>query len=154
MSVLEKEIETALAPVCEANGVELAEVKLVTHGKQTVLTLSIWSADHPISLDDCERVHRAVDPLLDELNPTKDAPYTLNVSSLGLDRPISTDGDFRRNLGQPVTAKLFAPLEGKKEFEGELVAYDRETFSLKEADGFVRTLERKKASKIQLKLDF
>ena len=153
MSVLEQKIEGVCAPLCAREGVELAEAKLTSHGGQRVLTLYIWSPERPVSLDDCERVHRAVDPALDELDPTGDKPYTLNVSSLGLDRPVVSDGDFRRNLGAEVTARLFAPLAGKKEYDGVLSDFDRETFTLETAEGTL-VLERKKAAKIQLKLDF
>mgnify|MGYP002299918633 CR=1 FL=1 len=106
-----------------------------------------------VSLEDCERVHRAVDGPLDELDPTGGRSYTLNVSSLGLDRPIRTDADFRRNIGEEVVAKFFAPEDGRKEIEGVLKDFDKETFSLGIGEE-TRVFERKKACKISRKLDF
>ena len=153
MSQLEEKIMERCGPIAQQAGLELVEAKLTSHGGKKVLTLYIWSEDHPISLDDCAAVHEAVDPVLDELDPTGGAPYTLNVSSLGLDRPIVTDGDFRRSLGKEVTAKFFAPIDGQKEWSGTLTAFTEDRFSLEEG-GTVREFERKKACKVQLKLDF
>ena len=153
MSVTEQKIFDALSPIAEREGVELVEVKVSELSKRLSVTLFIHCEDHPISLDDCERVHRAVDGPLDDLDPTAGRAYTLNVSSLGLDRPIRTDGDFRRNLGKEVVARFFAPEQGRKEDEGVLADFDAERFTL-EAAGKRRTYERKKTCKISLKLDF
>ena len=83
-----------------------------------------------VSLDDCEKVHYAVDPLLDELDPTAGKPYILNVSSPGLDRPFKKQRDYERNYGKEVEIKLYAPLKGKKVYEGVLVARDENSLTL------------------------
>lgn len=153
MSVAENRMFETLAPVVEREGAELVEVKVAEISKKLSVTLFIHCAEHAVTLEDCERVHRAVDEPLDQLDPTEGRAYTLNVSSLGLDRPIRTDGDFRRNLGEEVTAKFFAPENGKKEISGVLEDFDAETFTLG-VGGEKRVFERKKACKISLKLDF
>ncbi len=84
------------------------------------LTVFIAGAS-PVTLDDCEKVHLAIDPVLDETDPTAGAPYVLNVSSPGLDRPFRSQRDFERNYGKPVEVKLFAPYRGKKLYEGTLL---------------------------------
>ena len=58
------------------------------------------------------------------------APYTLNVSSPGLDRPFKTARDYERNLGKEVEVKLYAPLKGKKLLEGILDSFDETTVTI------------------------
>lgn len=124
-----KVVENSLKPIIEGLGYELVEVKYSKGVSGMELTLFVHSVNG-ISLDDCEKISRAVDVPLDELNPTNDAPYTLNVSSLGLDRPIKDCEDARRNVGVEVEVKLFAPQNGKKSFVGVLTEYDKETFTI------------------------
>ena len=113
-------VEEKLEPIVTELGYELCEVEYSK--KPNGMNLTIFIA-HPdgIKIEDCEKVHRTIDPILDEIDPTDGAPYTLNVSSLGLDRPIKTDKDYNRNLGKMVTIKLFVNKEGKKEFVGKLI---------------------------------
>lgn len=80
--------------------------------------------DGGVLIEDCEKVHRMLDTLLDEINPTDDAPYILNVESAGLDRPIKTQRDFLRNKGKEVEVKLYKKLDGKKTFVGNLIEFD------------------------------
>jgi ribosome maturation factor RimP len=105
-----------------------------------VLTLYI-DKEGGVNIDDCERVSRAVDPLLDEADPIEQA-YMLSVSSLGLDRPLKKDADYARNLGKRIEFKLFAPKDGKKEFTGELVSFDETSVVVRLEKGEL-TLERK-----------
>ena len=107
-------------------GYELYDVEYQKEYDNWVLTLYIDSKDG-ISLDDCEIVSNAVDPIL---------AYYLSVSSVGIDRPLKKDKDFQRSIGKTIDVKLYAPLKGKKEFCGELVSFDAESFT-------VRTLPRK-----------
>ena len=106
-------------------------------------------AEGGVDLNLCERFHHAADALLDELDPTYGVPYTLNCSSLGLDWPIKTDRDFQRRLHEKVEVKLFAPQDGKKEYVGELTAFDENTFTIFTEKGEV-TFERAKAAKVTL----
>lgn len=126
-------------PVAEL-GYELCDVEFIKEYGDWVLTLYI-DKEGGVNIDDCERVSRAIDPLLDEADPIEQA-YMLSVSSLGLDRPLKKDADFSRNLGKRVEVKLFAPKNGKKEFTGELVAFDENTVTIKLESGEL-VLERK-----------
>lgn len=116
-----------------------------------MLTLYI---DHPdgVSLDDCELVSNAVDPVLDAADPIEQA-YYLSVSSLGIDRPLKTDKDYKRNIGKVMDVKLYAPLNGKKEFSGTLTAFDEETYTIELKSGS-ETIERKKTALIRPHIDF
>ena len=116
----EKQIFDAINPVVEQMGYEIVDVEFVK--KNGVLNLTVF-IDVPggISLDDCEKVHYAVEPVLDELDPSDDKPYILNISSPGLDRPFKKQRDYERNYGKEVEVKLYAPYMGKKIYEGVLL---------------------------------
>ena len=138
-------------PTVTALGYELYEVEYQKEFDNWVLTLYI---DHPdgVSLDDCELVSNAVDPVLDAADPIEQA-YYLSVSSLGIDRPLKTDKDYQRNIGKVMDVKLCAPLNGKKEFSGTLTAFDEETYTIELKSGS-ETIERKKTALIRPHIDF
>lgn len=138
-------------PTVTALGYELYEVEYQKEFDNWVLTLYI---DHPdgVSLDDCELVSNAVDPVLDAADPIEQA-YYLSVSSLSIDRPLKTDKDFKRNIGKVMDVKLYAPLNGKKEFSGTLTAFDEETYTIELKSGS-ETIERKKTALIRPHIDF
>lgn len=117
-----EEITSALLPTATAMGIEIVEVEAKVT-KSSYITVYI-DTENGVDLDTCEKFHNAIDPVLDELDPSFGASYTLNVSSPGLDRPLKTDRDFQRRIGKDVEVKLFAPLKGKKYFECKLVDYD------------------------------
>ena len=117
-------------PIVENLGYELVEVKYQKSHSGMELNLFIYSKNG-ISLEDCEKVSKAIDVPLDELNPTNDEGYTLNVSSLGLDRPIKTKKDADRNIGTKVDVKLFASKDGKKVWTGEIVSATEDTLTIK-----------------------
>ncbi|MDD4291210.1 MAG: ribosome maturation factor RimP [Clostridia bacterium] len=115
-------------------GIEVVEVRLEKLHDGLNLTVFI-DKEGGVTMDDCETLHRAIDDPLDVLNPTDDMPYTLNVSSLGLDRPLKTQRDFQRNLGKEITVKLYAAQDGKKMFEGFLKSFDNESFTIETKKG-------------------
>lgn len=124
-----KAVEEMAKPIIESMGYELVEVKYAKDFSGMALTLYVYS-QQGITLEDCEKISRAIDEPLDDLNPTNDEPYSLNVSSLGLDRPIKTYDDARRNVGVEIEVKLYAPQNGKKIFKGILTEYTTESFTI------------------------
>ena len=102
-------------------GFELVDVEYVKEYGNNCLNFYIFSRSGT-SLDDCTNVHNAIDPILEECDPTMGKPYMLCVSSMGLDRPIKTEKDFNRLLGVEIDVKLYAPVNGKKEYTGEVVS--------------------------------
>lgn len=133
-------------------GFELDEVEYIKEYGSMVLTLYI-DAPEGVSLDDCERVSRAVEPILDEKDPIAEQ-YYLSVSSIGLDRPLKKDKDYQRNLGQKVQVKLYAPVEKKKEFLGVLTAFDADGFTLEQEKGQTITFLRKDAALVKPWIEF
>ena len=116
------EITSALLPTATAMDIEIVEVEAKVT-KNSYITVYI-DTENGVDLETCEKFHNAIDPVLDELDPSFGAGYTLNVSSPGLDRPLKTDRDFQKRIGKEVEVKLFAPMQGKKFLECTLVDYD------------------------------
>ncbi len=146
-----EEIQAALEPIATEQGIEIVEVEF-KQGKEPALTVYI-DKEGGVDLNACESFHRAIDPVLDEVDPTYDVPYTLNVSSPGLDRPLKTDRDYQKAMGQKVEVKLFAPLQGKKLFEMTLKGHDEHCVYLEEK-GEELKIEKTKIAKICRAIDF
>lgn len=144
---IEQAVREKIEPTVSAMGYEIVDVEFTKKHGEDNLTVYI---DIPsgVSLDDCEKVHYAIDPLLDELDPTDGKSYILNVSSPGLDRPFKTQRDFERNYGREAEIKLFAPLKGKKTYEGTLVARDENSVTIT-ADGKEIRIESNKIAVVR-----
>ena len=93
-------------------------------------------------MDDCEAVSRAIDPVLDENDPTDGEAYNLNVSSPGLDRPLTLERDFVKNKGKEVEASFYAPYQGKKKLQGILLDWS-ETQVVLQSGKDIHTIEKK-----------
>ena len=103
-------------------------------------------SDAGINIEDCERVHRAVDPILDEIDPIEDF-YYLEVSSPGIERELRTDEHIRCSIGQKVEVKLFKQIDGKKSFTGILSDYDGAAVTL-DTDGKKTAVNKSEIAKI------
>ena len=103
-------------------GYVLVDIEYKKQSSGMVLEIIIDN-DEGIKLSDCERVSRALDDPLDEINPTNDAPYSLNVSSMGLDRPLTTDYQLNKYKGKEVHLKFYSPQFGVKEMDVELLGF-------------------------------
>lgn len=145
-------VEAIVKKPIEELGYELYGVEFIKEYGNWVLTVYI-DREGGVDLDDCEKVSRLIDPLLDEADPIEQA-YYLSVSSVGVDRPIKKDKDFLRNIGNVVTVKLYAPMNGKKEFKGILSGFDTQEFTITaEKDGEIKIL-RKDAASIKPYIEF
>lgn len=123
--------------------------------KQNGYNLTVYienPSQEPISLDDCEKVHRAIDEPLDELNPTNDEAYILNVASCGVDWAFRRDVDYERNLGKMVDISLYAPINRKKNYTGTLLEYTDTTVTIKEKT--ILTIEKSAIAKICKHIEF
>ena len=152
MAKVKKQVEDCITPIVEGFGLELVEVAFEKKHDGMNLTIYI-DKKGGVTLEDCETVHRAIDEPLDELNPTNDKPYTLNVSSPGIDRPIVTDKDFKRNVGEVLEVKLYEAIQKKKLFVGTLVDFNSDTITL-ELENNNLEIERKKISKATKYINF
>ncbi len=133
MKNIKGKVAEVATEICQDLGYELVDVEFKKGVKHNLISIFIYKEDG-IGLDDCESVSRKIDEILDKDEDLTD-PYYLEVSSPGLDRPIKTKDDYRRNLGKEVEVKLYAPIDGKKQFEGFLTSYDDENVLIKMEDG-------------------
>ena len=130
----------------KANGCELWDVEYVKEGADWHLRITI-DREGGVGIDDCERVHRAIDPILDEADPIEGF-YYLEVSSPGIERELKTDRHLAASVGTLCEARLFAPLNGTKSVTGRLTAFDSESVTLTPDGGEAVTLPRKAVSRL------
>lgn len=124
------EVVTSLAlPIVEEAGCELVDVEFIKEGGSWFLRVYI---DKPggVSLEDCEKVSRPLNEIIDEKDPIPHAFY-LEVSSPGLERPLKKPRDFEKAIGALLEIRLFKAIDNIKRFEGELVSYDGESLTIK-----------------------
>lgn len=120
-SIKETVLEAILPTVTEL-GYRIWDIQYSKIGADYHLEITIDN-DEGINIEDCERVHRAIDPILDEVDPIEDF-YYLEVSSPGIERELRTDEHIALSVGQRVEAKLFSQKDGRKSFVGTLAAFD------------------------------
>ena len=148
----EKKTEELITPLIDAEGFELVDVEYVKEGADWYLRVYI-DKDGGITVNDCEKISRAFNEILDREDYIDDA-YIFEVSSPGLLRPLKKDKDYQRNIGKLLEVKLFAPLNGVKEFEAELKSYDKESATLVMDDDTEVTVKRSEISLIRPAIEF
>ncbi|MBQ8696448.1 MAG: ribosome maturation factor RimP [Clostridia bacterium] len=132
-------------------GYELWDVEYVKDGAFWYLRITIDSPKG-IDIDDCEKVHRAIDPIIDEADPIEDQ-YYLEVSSPGVERELRVPEHFERFIGSMVTVKLFVSVNGAKQHIGKLVSYDDGCLVL-DVNGEEHRFEKKDISRVNVYFDF
>ena len=146
------EIVTQFAkPIVEANGCTLWDCEYVREGAERFLRLYI-DKQGGVSIDDCEKIARAVDPILDEVDPIPES-YHFEVSSAGLERPLRRSSDFAQFMGSPVLVKLYRPHNGLKEFPGILRDYQDGRVTV-EAGKETITFEKSQVALVRLRVEF
>ena len=146
------EIVTELAtPVVESIGCRLWDVEFVKEGGQQYLRLLIDKKEG-VSIDDCEAVSRAMDPILDREDPVPGG-YIFEVSSAGAERALKRPSDFEEYMGSLAALRTFAPISGCKEFVGHLTAYNNGDVTLN-IDGTEHTFAKKEIAIVRLRVEF
>jgi len=136
-----------IQPTADELGLLIWDVEFVKEGARRILRVTIDHEDG-ITIEDCERMHRAIDPVLDEMDPI-DTAYDLEVSSPGIERELRTDAHIDACIGEQIEVRFFAPFEGKKSMEGILAGRNGSEELLLEIDGAVRTLPRSAIAKMR-----
>lgn len=144
------EIYDFLNKTAQQMDIEIVDVEC--NEKSAALTVYI-ETEQGVDLDTCEKFHNAIMDPIDDIDPSFGEPYTLNVSSPGLDRPFKTPRDFERNIGKEVELKLYAPMKGKKFLEGVLSAFDENTVTV-ELGGDELKIPRNRIAKINKAIKF
>ena len=122
MSKITEKVEALAKPVVEDEGCELWAVEYVREAGSWYLRVLI-DKDGGVGIDDCERISRRLDPILDEADPIPDS-YVFEVGSAGAERELKRPSDFERYIGSEVEVKLYQPYQGKKSYVGSLEAYE------------------------------
>ena len=139
-------------PLADEFGFTLWDVEYVKEGTEMILRITI-DKDGGITIDDCEKMHRAVDPILDEADPIENS-YRLEVSSPGIERVLKTDAHIDASVGMKVEMRLFAALEdGRKVLTGMLLGQNEDGIGIALEDGDV-TVARSAIAKLSTVYDW
>ena len=139
-------VREAIEPKVTELGYRIWDVTFSKIGADWHLEITIDS-DNGVEIDDCEKVHRAIDPIIDECNPYEDF-YYLEVSSPGIEGELRTEEHISLSIGSRVEAKLFAPKDGAKSIIGTLDGYEDGKLTVT-TDACAYSLERSEISKLR-----
>lgn len=144
-------IRPLVLPITEEFGLILWDVEFVKEGSEYFLRVYIDKEEGGVGIDDCEKVSRALDPVLDEADPISQS-YHLEICSAGLIRDLKTTDQIRRFLGNEAEVRLYKG-EGSlpKKFSARLDGVSEDTLTVT-VGGDSFTLERKLISKIKIDL--
>jgi ribosome maturation factor RimP len=131
---LEARIADAIAPTIEHMGYELIRVQVSGKTRPVVQIMADRVDETPFRVEDCEAISHAVSAVLDVEDPIK-GEWTLEVSSAGIDRPLTRTKDWNRYAGHLASLELEVPQDGRKRFRGVILGADAETVRLRLEDG-------------------
>lgn len=137
-------------PIAESLNLEIWDVKFVKEGPNRYLRIFIDN-DAEITLDDCEKMSRAINDPLDELDPIPFS-YILEVCSPGIERELTKDWHFQKYINSEIIIKFIRPNENnEKETVGTLVNFDKNFITIKTPDEKILNSDRKNISHVNLK---
>lgn len=151
MSKLTDRVSALVQPVVEEEGCSLWDVEYVREAGTWYLRVFI-DKDGGVGIDDCERISRRLDPILDEEDPIPDS-YVFEVGSAGAERELRRPLDFVQFMGHEVEVRLYRPLDGKKSYVGELCGYEDGKLSLS-VGGETLSFEKPQIAKVNLHVSF
>jgi ribosome maturation factor RimP len=131
---LEARVADLVAPTLSGMGYELVRVAILGRDRPTVQIMADRAGGAQITVDDCEAISHAVGAVLDVNDPIPGA-WTLEVSSAGIDRPLTRRKDWNRFAGHVARAELAIPVDGRKRFSGIILGADESHARLRLDDG-------------------
>ena len=114
-----KRVETIIAPTLQDMGFDLVRVRISGAQRRPLQIMAERLDDGTMTVEDCAAISRAVSTLLDGEDPIKGS-YTLEVSSPGLDRPLTRPKDYTRFAGLEAKIELREPMDGQRRFRGRI----------------------------------
>ncbi len=132
---MDRRIAEIIAPVIEDLGFELVRVRLMA-GKTRTLQIMAERPDGGIEVDDCARISTAVSAILDVEDPIEDN-YTLEVSSPGIDRPLTRLKDFDTWAGYEAKLETAEMIDGRRRFKGTLAGTEGSEVLIEIAEGTI-----------------
>ena len=136
MSKITEKIFALAGPVVEEEGCSLWDVEYLREAGTWYLRIYI-DKEGGVSIDDCERISRRLDPILDQEDPIPES-YVFEVGSAGAERELKRPSDFERFLGSEVEVKLYRPVDGSKHYTGTLAGYEDGAVSLSTGEKTLR----------------
>ena len=127
-SEIEKKISTIISPTIETLGYELVRIRLVP-GETSTLQIMADRKSGEIDVEDCSIISRDISVLLDVEDPINDA-YILEVSSPGIDRPLTRLKDFSNWQGYEVKLETYELINGQRRFKGEIYNIEKDNITL------------------------
>ncbi len=132
-----KKVERTIAPMAETMGYDIVRILLIGSGNDQTLQIMAEKPDGTMHIDDCSRLSQAVSALLDVEDLIPDA-YVLEVSSPGIDRPLTRLKDFDRYKDNETRVELATAHNGQKKFRGMLRGLDGENIVMEIDTGTVK----------------
>jgi ribosome maturation factor RimP len=115
-------LDTLIAPAVEAAGYRLVRLRVKGVNRKTLQVMAERPDGH-MDVDDCAALSRALSEVLESADPISDE-YVLEVSSPGIDRPLTAESDFARFAGHEARVELTQGIDGRKRFKGLLMGLD------------------------------
>ncbi|WP_299780060.1 ribosome maturation factor RimP [uncultured Roseobacter sp.] len=134
-AAIDRRMAEIITPVIEDMGFELVRVRLMS-GKSTILQIMADKPDGGIEVDDCAEISQAVSAILDVEDPILDE-YTLEVSSPGIDRPLTRLKDFEMFEGYEAKIETGEMIDGRRRFKGELAGIEDDEVLINVAEGTI-----------------
>jgi ribosome maturation factor RimP len=131
---LEARIAEIVAPSLEGMGYELVRVAVIGRERPTVQIMADRADGSAITVDDCEAISHALGAVIDVADPIR-GEWQLEVSSAGIDRPLTRRKDWVRFAGHLARAELAGPLDGRKRFSGVILGADATHAHMRLDDG-------------------
>ena len=122
LSKVSETVSELVRPYVEEEGCRLWDVEYIKEAGTFYLRVFI-DKDGGVTRDDCERVSRRLDPVLDEADPIPES-YVFEVGSPGAERELKRPSDFEKFLGSDVEVRLYKSTDGKKSLIGKLLSYE------------------------------
>mgnify|MGYP005748699589 CR=1 FL=1 len=121
----ERRLLSLVQPVAEGIGMEIVRLRVQGGRRPHLQIMAERAGGAPTDVEDCARLSRALSPTLDAADPISEA-YTLEVSTPGIDRPLTRPGDFARWIGHAVKIELARPIDGRRRFTGIITGEDND----------------------------
>ena len=134
-SEIEKKISVIISPTIETLGYELVRIRLVP-GETSTLQIMADRKSGEIDVEDCSIISRDISVLLDVEDPINDA-YILEVSSPGIDRPLTRLKDFSNWQGYEVKLETYELINGQRRFKGEIYNIEKDNITLANNGKFI-----------------
>ncbi|KJS23830.1 MAG: ribosome maturation factor RimP [Hyphomonadaceae bacterium BRH_c29] len=125
LSEQERRILSIAAPVAESLGMEIVRLRIQGGRRPHLQIMAEKAGGAPTDVEDCARLSRSLSPVFEDADPIKEA-YTLEVSTPGIDRPLTREGDFARWVGHLVKIELARPIDGRRRFSGVIMSEDED----------------------------